>query len=185
VSGVFTWAAVAATPLATDTTTISQYGGSDAIIDKLIVPVIDERALEYQFRPTGTARSYSPTLGVGVVGASFFVYSFSEAEASDAALGIHAGSTAMTIQTMSLPTVVPLTLSYYDNAGAGTTTDYVILDPADTSLSLGISGGKLGFFGLATPIAKPTVTGSRGGNAALADLLQELENLGLLTDSSS
>ncbi len=36
-----------------------------------------------------------------------------------------------------------------------------------------------------TPIAKPTVTGSRGGNAALASALTALANLGLLTDSSS
>jgi hypothetical protein len=42
----------------------------------------------------------------------------------------------------------------------------------------------LGFFA-ATPIAKPTVTGSRGGNAALASLLSMLSQLGLLTDSSS
>lgn len=42
----------------------------------------------------------------------------------------------------------------------------------------------VGFFG-ATPIARPTVTGSRGGNAALTDLLSELANLGLITDSTS
>ena len=42
----------------------------------------------------------------------------------------------------------------------------------------------LGFFG-AAPTAKPTITGSRGGNAALADLLTKLASLGLLTDSSS
>lgn len=184
-SGVTVWANQAQTSMASDTTTIAQYASSDAIIDKLIVPTINERSLEYQFRPTGTARNYSPTLGVGTVGASFFVYSFSEAEASDAALGIHAGSTAVTIQTMSLSTVIPLTLSHYDNAGAGTTTDYLILDPADVSLTIGVSGGKMGFFGLATPISKPTVTGSRGGNAALADLLTELQNLGLIVDSSS
>lgn len=184
IAGIVTWAA-AGTALASDTTTIAQFASSDAIIDKLIVPTINERSLEYQFRPTGTARNYSPTLGVGTVGASFFVYSFSEAEASDAALGIHAGSTAVTIQTMSLSTVIPLTLSHYDNAGAGTTTDYLILDPADVSLTIGVSGGKMGFFGLATPISKPTVTGSRGGNAALADLLTELQNLGLIVDSSS
>lgn len=43
---------------------------------------------------------------------------------------------------------------------------------------------KLGFFA-ASPVAKPTVTGSRGGNAALASLLTALANLGLITDSSS
>ena len=42
----------------------------------------------------------------------------------------------------------------------------------------------VGFFG-ATPAAKQTVTGSRGGNAALASLLTGLANLGLITDSSS
>lgn len=36
-----------------------------------------------------------------------------------------------------------------------------------------------------TPVAKPTVTGSRGGNAALASALTALASLGLLTDSSS
>ena len=45
-------------------------------------------------------------------------------------------------------------------------------------------GGMLGFFGAAA-IAKPTVTGSKGGNAALASLITALSNLGLVTDSSS
>jgi prepilin-type processing-associated H-X9-DG protein len=35
-----------------------------------------------------------------------------------------------------------------------------------------------------TPIAKPTVSGSRGGNAALASLLTTLANYGLITDST-
>ena len=43
---------------------------------------------------------------------------------------------------------------------------------------------KLGFHG-ATPVAKQTVTGSRGSNAALADLLTKLANLGLIVDSTS
>lgn len=42
----------------------------------------------------------------------------------------------------------------------------------------------VGFYST-TPIAKPTVTGSRGGNAALQSLLTALANLGLITDSSS
>ena len=44
--------------------------------------------------------------------------------------------------------------------------------------------GKVGFNGTA-PAAKPTVTGSRGGNAALASLLTALAGLGLLTDSTT
>lgn len=43
---------------------------------------------------------------------------------------------------------------------------------------------QIGFFGK-SKISKPTVTGSKGANAALASLLTALSNLGLLTDSSS
>jgi hypothetical protein len=46
------------------------------------------------------------------------------------------------------------------------------------------ASGELGFFG-ATPASKPTVTGSRGGNAALASLLTALAGLGLIVDNSS
>lgn len=47
------------------------------------------------------------------------------------------------------------------------------------------SGGvRLGFFGGAAA-AKPTVTGSRGGNAALASLLTALASLGLITDGTT
>lgn len=45
-------------------------------------------------------------------------------------------------------------------------------------------GTTLGFYGAAA-VAKPTVTGSRGGNAALASLLTALANLGLITDSTT
>lgn len=46
---------------------------------------------------------------------------------------------------------------------------------------------KLGFYdkGLGSTVAKQTVTGSRGGNAALASLLTALDALGLITDSST
>lgn len=44
--------------------------------------------------------------------------------------------------------------------------------------------GHLGFNNTA-PIAKPTVTGSRGANAALASVLTALANYGLIVDSSS
>jgi hypothetical protein len=43
---------------------------------------------------------------------------------------------------------------------------------------------KIGVWG-ATPVARPTVTGSRGGNAALASLLTQLATVGLIVDSSS
>lgn len=47
-----------------------------------------------------------------------------------------------------------------------------------------INSTGIGFYGT-TPIAKPAPTGSRGGNAALASLLTQLANLGLITDSTS
>lgn len=45
-------------------------------------------------------------------------------------------------------------------------------------------GGSIGFLG-ATPVARPTVSGSKGGNAALTSLMTALANLGLVTDSTS
>lgn len=48
----------------------------------------------------------------------------------------------------------------------------------------GASAITMGFFN-ASPQAKPTVTGSRGGNAALASLLTGLATLGLITDSTT
>lgn len=44
--------------------------------------------------------------------------------------------------------------------------------------------GNVGFYNTA-PAAKPTVTGSRGGNAAVASLLTALATLGLVTDNTS
>jgi hypothetical protein len=52
---------------------------------------------------------------------------------------------------------------------------------ATTSL---LQGGVLGFYGTAGQ-AKPTVSGSRGSNAALTSLLSALATLGLIVNSSS
>jgi hypothetical protein len=46
------------------------------------------------------------------------------------------------------------------------------------------TGGAWGVYG-ATPIAKPTVTGSKGANAALGSLMTALAALGLVTDTTS
>ncbi len=67
------------------------------------------------------------------------------------------------------------------NAGAGA--DGVLTMGSGTT-QIEIDGTKIGFFTV-TPITRPDVTGSRGANAALASVLTELENLGLITDSSS
>lgn len=50
--------------------------------------------------------------------------------------------------------------------------------------NLEVGPGSLGFYGTAA-IAQPDITGAKGGNAALTSLLTELENLGLITDSTT
>lgn len=70
------------------------------------------------------------------------------------------------------------------NDGAGASLTGVMRWFADGGVQVSNSGGKIGFLDK-TPIAKPIVTGSRGGNAALASLLTALADLGLITDSTS
>jgi len=70
-----------------------------------------------------------------------------------------------------------------NTVGSGTQGSLVLRVAGTTIVSLG-SGGQLGFF-TSGGTTKPTVTGSRGGNAALASLLTALAGFGLLTDSSS
>ena len=53
---------------------------------------------------------------------------------------------------------------------------------ANVKLSWNATG--LGFF-TSTPVAKPTVTGSKGANAALGSLMTALSGLGLVTDSTT
>lgn len=50
--------------------------------------------------------------------------------------------------------------------------------------NLSLGNASIGFYGT-SPVAKPAVTGSRGGNAALASLLTQLAALGLITDSTT
>lgn len=63
--------------------------------------------------------------------------------------------------------------------GSGTQQFWVANIKQDT-----IGPNTRGFFG-ASPVAKPTVSGAKGGNAALGSLLSALAGLGLITDSST
>ena len=49
---------------------------------------------------------------------------------------------------------------------------------------VGGGGEKVAFYG-AVPVVKPTVAGSKGGNAALASLITALATIGLVVDSTS
>jgi hypothetical protein len=56
--------------------------------------------------------------------------------------------------------------------------------PLVAAASLAHQGTTLGFYDT-TPAAKPTVSGSKGGNAALASLMSALSALGLVTDTTT
>lgn len=85
---------------------------------------------------------------------------------------------------------------YYGNSvlrrkltlGATTTDDiqsgvtYQLQSNATTRFS--INGTGIGFYATA-PVAKPTVSGAKGGNLALGSLMTALSNLGLVTDSTT
>lgn len=58
------------------------------------------------------------------------------------------------------------------------------VQPEGGNLLLGSAGASMSFYG-AGPVAQPSVTGSRGGNAALASLLTALDALGLITDNTT
>jgi hypothetical protein len=67
-----------------------------------------------------------------------------------------------------------LTLSVYDATAAR---EGLRIEASGTAPLIGFLG--------AAAVARPAVTGSRGGNAALASALSALASLGLITDSSS
>lgn len=60
----------------------------------------------------------------------------------------------------------------------------VQLQAGNAQVKIEVNTTGVGFYGTA-PVAKPAVTGSRGGNAALASLLTALASQGLLTDSTT
>lgn len=83
---------------------------------------------------------------------------------------------------------IPVTMTHGIKERNGANSNLVasnrISNAATASLILiGAASGEAFFGAAASP--KPTVTGSRGANAALASLLTALAGLGLLTDSSS
>jgi hypothetical protein len=57
-------------------------------------------------------------------------------------------------------------------------------NPSDTATRFAWDATGLGFYGVA-PIARPTVTGSRAGNAAVASIAAQLAALGLVIDGTT
>lgn len=68
-------------------------------------------------------------------------------------------------------------------ADAGTVIETALLLVRATGSAIVTKG--LGMFNTTPPTSKPAVTGSRGGNAALASLLTTLATFGIITDSST
>lgn len=82
-------------------------------------------------------------------------------------------------------------LALFANNG-GATTPQLLIDPLNgidlqmnnlSKVRVNISGD-IGFFGV-NPVARPTVTGSKGGNAALSSLTSALASLGLIIDNTT
>lgn len=90
----------------------------------------------------------------------------------------------------AVPGTLSLTGGVTINFGADVNLYRADDDTLGTDDSLAVSGAlqhwgdAAGFFGTAA-VSKPEVTGSTGSNAALESLLSALENLGLITDSST
>jgi len=101
-----------------------------------------------------------------------------ESSASGHALALADNTGATNVYGFDLPTGSGGVLRLRYTTGNQTIMDF------GTDGSIRHLSTKIGFFS-ATPAVKPTVTGSRGGNAALASLLTALANLGLITDSTT
>ncbi len=123
-------------------------------------------------------------------------------------------TTYIGVNSSTLPTTggvrLPLNVGVHTRSTGGTSVNLLTLDGSDiiqigqttsinaltasaaNTITLAVSAGTrfsangtgIGFY-TTSPVAKPTVTGSRGGIAALASLLTALSGQGLLTDSSS
>lgn len=108
------------------------------------------------------------------------------AAAGDALLALHAGA-----ETFDRVRVLVDRIEVGPGTGARDTNwrrsaanEWTTDDAVVVSLMLRHLGATLGFYG-APAAAKPTVTGSTGGNAALASLISALATLGLITNNTT
>jgi hypothetical protein len=118
----------------------------------------------------------SPLNGVNVTAGSFSSETTAgtglEDDSSDGIVLDETGSGGILIQSIS-----GITLT---NGGTG----LGILLNGGPYITVGASGDTVGFYGQ-SGITKPTITGSRGGNAALGVLLTVLQSMGLIVNSTT
>jgi hypothetical protein len=101
------------------------------------------------------------------------------------AIDWHLTDSARTEKTAALEVVQWASATAASSTGRWTISPYYASTAQEAIRAEAASGGVLlGFYG-ASAVAKQTVTGSKGGNAALASLITALANLGLITDSTT
>jgi len=130
---------------------------------------------------TGTISAQDLTLGwTGLLGLA--------RGGADANLSATGGAHQVLRQSSAGAAVTVSQLAFTDISGAATgaqlPADVAYLDVAQTFTANQEFSGHIGFFST-SPQPQPTVTGSKGGNAALASLLTALAGLGLIIDSST
>lgn len=158
---------------ATMTDVIRSMASQDASNVKITGGTIENTPIGATTRSTGRFS----TVGVGTPNPLYrFVVSNNgaaglEFDSDGAAYG--AGTAAMLAYNRTSSAYVPLTI-----------TGLSVSFRATNTVRLSVDSNGIGFFG-ATPIAKPNVSGSRGGNAALASLLTSLAALGLISDGTT
>ena len=90
------------------------------------------------------------------------------------------GVLTVTIVAVGYSVTLPINpISVTGGSGQGATLN--LNWSAANGITLGSSGQKIGFYG-AAPITKPSITGSRGGNAALASVIAALSAYGFVMD---
>lgn len=122
------------------------------------------------------------------------IYGYYQATWDSAAMNGNTVANAYGIYLCSISAGTTQNYAIYTNAGKVRFGDNVLIGTSTDGMtangSLAIAqdlahrGTKVGFYNT-TPVTKPTVTGSRGGNAALASLLTALAGEGLITNSTS
>jgi hypothetical protein len=113
-----------------------------------------------------------------------------DAPVSDTDVRWHTTDTNITMQWQSWSALAPrteYTLTINKNNGVVSTArvaHYFKVTGSSYNWEILLGAGTVGFFG-SFGAGRQTVTGSRGGNAALADLLTKLANLGIITDGTT
>lgn len=142
----------------------------------------------------------APTAGAGSVWSETTAYNISSGFAfnktafSDSVASANTARTAMGLETIRVRNSSGAHMVLEDGTyawvmGFGPNGDLRFNTATGGRIDLGngapvIIPGNVGFNG-AQPLAKPTISGSRGGNVALANLLTQLAQYGLITDNTT